>query len=366
MNILYEIVEEAIKNNHSIFLYRLPEENTIHVLSSSQHKKDKPNLNEEGFIVSPFYNPDLQETLFFYHEKKTEIHISNIDIKHEHIQHYHTDNLINKSTKKEYFENIVNKAISEIQKNNLHKVVNSKTKTVFLPKTFDLIKSFITLTNTYPFSFCCMASSPIFGTWLGASPETLIEINNNILTTMALAGTQPKTETDIRKAQWTQKEIEEQALVSRYIINCFKKIRLREFEEIGPRTIETGHLLHLQTKFIINLEETEIENLPETLLNLLHPTSAVCGMPVAQARSFLKENEAHDRKLYTGFWGPVNLNKKTHLFVNLRTSELHNDVITYYAGAGITADSIAEREWLETEYKTQIVAKAIEKQMHYD
>lgn len=55
---------------------------------------------------------------------------------------------------------------------------------------------------------------------------------------MALAGTQPASgENPLKSAAWTQKEIEEQALVCRYIVDCFKKIRLREYEEHGPKTI---------------------------------------------------------------------------------------------------------------------------------
>ena len=56
--------------------------------------------------------------------------------------------------------------------------------------------------------------------------------------TIALAGTKTFQEgANLKNIAWTQKDIEEQALVCRYIINCFKKIRLREYEEHGPRTV---------------------------------------------------------------------------------------------------------------------------------
>src|SRR5690606_9539338 len=87
--------------------------------------------------------------------------------------------------------------------------------------------------------------------WMGASPEVLVSQNRECLfTTMSLAGTQSALDRDgneIRPldALWTHKEIEEQAIVGRYIINCLKKIRVREFEEEGPKTVRAGNLLHL-------------------------------------------------------------------------------------------------------------------------
>ena len=49
-------------------------------------------------------------------------------------------------------------------------------------------------------------------------------------------------------------------MVSRYIINCFKKIRLREFEEIGPKTVAAGNLLHLRTDFQVDMAATNFRN----------------------------------------------------------------------------------------------------------
>ena len=95
---------------------------------------------------------------------------------------------------------------------------------------------------------------PHVGTWIGASPETLIETKGDIFTTMSLAGTQKATgDNPLKSVAWTQKEIEEQALVSRYIVSCFKKIRLREYEEHGPKTVLAGNLLHLRSDFKINM-----------------------------------------------------------------------------------------------------------------
>ena len=203
--------------------------------------------------------------------------------------------------------------------------------------------------------------------WLGASPETLIQQKaNGTFATMSLAGTQSASDQegnivpkyDIR---WGQKEIEEQALVSRYIVECFKKIRLREYLETGPKTVLAGNLYHLRTDFEVDTVSLNFPELASVMLRLLHPTSAVCGVPKLPSLKFLLDVESHERTFYSGFLGPVQVDGDTNLFVNLRTVRLKNGKATFFAGAGITEDSIPEREWEETELKCDTLLKIIAK-----
>jgi isochorismate synthase len=178
---------------------------------------------------------------------------------------------------------------------------------------------------------------------------------------MSLAGTQPaQGDNPLKSAAWTQKEIEEQALVSRYIVDCFKTIRLREYEEHGPKTVLAGNLLHLRSDFRVNTQTTGFSNLGTVMLGLLHPTSAVCGMPRKEALSFLKTEEGWNRSFYAGFIGPVGIEQETSIYVNLRTASLHQTHALLYAGAGVTEDSVPEKEWEETELKCEIIGKFIQ------
>jgi isochorismate synthase len=167
----------------------------------------------------------------------------------------------------------------------------------------------------------------------------------------------------VQEVRWSQKEIEEQAYVSRYIIECFKKIRLREYIEIGPKTVLAGNLMHLKTEYVVETTQVDYPGLISTMLGLLHPTSAVCGTPKEAAKSWIKSVEKHDRSLYSGYLGPVNIDQETHLFVNLRTVRLEPilDQIkaTYFAGCGITEESSPEKEWLETEMKCQTLQRVL-------
>lgn len=149
-------------------------------------------------------------------------------------------------------------------------------------------------------------------------------------------------------------------MVSRYIVNCFKTIRLRDFSEKGPKTIKAGSLLHLITEFEVDNKKTAVEALPQTLLELLHPTSAVCGMPLKEAQEFIKSEEKYDREYYTGFLGPINFDDSTNLFVNLRCGKIYDGKIRLFAGAGITEDSDPQKEWIETEMKCQTILNKLE------
>jgi isochorismate synthase len=259
------------------------------------------------------------------------------------------------------FLELIRKGISEVGKGTFEKVVPSRTKTVALPADFDVLDAFQKLCDRYPLALVSLVNIPGIGCWMGATPEILVSVENKTLfKTVALAGTQPYRDgMNLRNVAWTQKEIEEQALVERYVISCFKKIRLREYEEHGPKTVVAGNLIHLKSDFTVDMKETNFPNLGTTMLSLLHPTSAVCGMPLEPAMSFLRENEKYDRSFYSGYLGPVNVNDDIHIFVNLRCMQIGDREGILYAGAGITPDSIAEQELEETEMKFNTLLNVI-------
>jgi isochorismate synthase len=262
---------------------------------------------------------------------------------------------------KAHFLQLVSKGIQAIEAGTLEKIVAARTKMIPLPTEFDLGKTLAKLLSSYPHSFVNFFHLPGIGTWMGASPEVLIETKGDYFYTMSLAGTQPaQGDNPLKSAAWTQKEIEEQALVSRYIVDCFKTIRLREYEEHGPKTVLAGNLLHLRSDFRVNTQTTGFSNLGTVMLGLLHPTSAVCGMPRKEALNFLKTEEGWDRNFYAGFLGPVGIEQETSIYVNLRTASLGKEHALLYAGAGVTEDSVPEKEWEETELKCQIIGKFIQ------
>ncbi|MEM7109578.1 MAG: chorismate-binding protein [Bacteroidota bacterium] len=357
--------------------WRMPGSNEMHLILDFQgaRKMDEFILEEvpTGFLLAPFDNS--QGTLHI----NSDIHINLTTKEVNSFSSAALDKFnayAQQETKKrnpqrstairltqpilsEPFIEMVNNAIEEIRLGSFQKVVPSRFKNVRLNPNFDHGHFFSTLCESYPNAFVSLVCTPVSGLWIGASPELLLELKANLFKTVSLAGTQKYEGQSLTDVAWTQKEIEEQALVSRYIINGFKKIRLREFDENGPRTVKAGNLIHLKTEFIVDMASTNFYDLGSVMLNLLHPTSAICGMPLEPSLKFIQQHENYPREYFSGYLGPVDFDHKTSLFVNLRCMKIENHMATLYAGAGITADSNPEKEWQETEMKMNTLLNLI-------
>ncbi len=210
-----------------------------------------------------------------------------------------------------HYQQLVANGIEAIENGLFEKVVPSRRQSFSIPDEIDILEVFDKLCERHPQALITLVSTPETGTWMGASPELLVNVNSKfIFKTSALASTQLyKPGTDLKTVLWNQKEIEEQALVCRYIINnCFKKIRLREYDEHGPKTFRTGNLLHLRTDYTVDMVATNFMQLGTVMLSFAPPYfRSACGMPMEPALKFIQDREGYDRELYTGYWGPVNV-----------------------------------------------------------
>jgi len=252
------------------------------------------------------------------------------------------------------FCRLVEQAVEYIKSTGIKKVVASRATEAPLPHPFNPVATFENLCARYPHAFISLVSIPAVGSWIGASPEILLTLNADTLKTVALAGTQARPlDRPLAAITWGGKEIEEQALVSDYIRHFFQQLNLTTFAERGPQTVPAGNLVHLKTEFQVKMRGPELLRLGNQILDTLHPTSAVCGMPKKEALSFILEKEKYNRKFYSGFLGPVNLAGQSQLYVNLRCMELAAGRAILYVGAGITHDSTPHSEWQETILKSK-------------
>ncbi len=347
----------AVANNQNIALYRKPGQNPMLLLDGNALTSIETPIENlpKGFVFANYagslWHLEATHTVEFIDLEHPNLPINNEETNTSWA--YYTTANEQESTSKKAYTKAVQEGINTIKSSGLNKVVPSKIKLHKLAIDFSLAEAFAKLCSKYPSAFVSVISTKEFGTWLTATPELLINVNaDGIFETMALAGTQKNNpDKPLHEVAWVDKDIEEQAMVSRYIINRFKEIRLRDFVEEGPMTVRAGNLNHLCTTFKVDTKATEFQNLGGVMLNLLHPTSAVCGMPKEPALAFIEKTEAHDRKFYTGYLGPVNSNNETSLYVNLRCMELFKANANLFAGAGVTAISNPEKEWNETELK---------------
>ncbi|AWV98323.1 chorismate-binding protein [Arcticibacterium luteifluviistationis] len=378
-----DVFDQLIVGNLPFAIWRMPSDNSYSCVISTNEEPNWQKIDLEelgaGFAFAPFNYSENSKSLFIQGDLAFNFNTleDNLDPSIEEKignlipleKTSYTEKKVNlklhidaNASEKESFLGNVKKGITAINDGFFDKVVLSREKKIKRPSDFSPINHFAELSKKHTSAFCSITYLPWDNEiWIGATPESLVAQDaDGIFKTMALAGTQPSFDAagnriETADALWRQKEIEEQAFVSRYIINCLKKIRVREYVEIGPKTINAGNLLHLQTTFEIDTRAIEFPQLGSVMLDLLHPTSAICGMPKEAAQSFIKNNETYDRSFYSGFLGPVNVENQTHLFVNLRTLKASPEHISFYAGCGITSDSNPEKEWSETEMKLKTV-----------
>jgi len=208
----------------------------------------------------------------------------------------------------------------------------------------------------YPRLFISLVYTSLSGYWLTATPEILLENDGPQWRTIALAGTM-KLEADQLQGEgetvtWSTKNIQEQRYVATYLTECLERFT-GDFREEGPRTVRAANLVHLRSDFTFTLPDSLHVG---DLLQVLHPTPAVCGLPKQDAFRFITHNEHTPRRYYSGFMGPLSICSplpSTHLYVSLRCMNIEGCQYHLYAGGGLLKDSILEQEWLETEAKLE-------------
>lgn len=296
---------------------------------------------KEGFIISNF---DFSKCYLFEEKfgKKNDFHF-----------HFSEKEPYVMSAREYYLQ--AHELLNGLNLYQMDKAVFSRIKSY--PFQTDHIQSlFEELEKNYPNAFVYLASSKKFGTWIGASPEILLEAHQGFMFTTALAGTKQSEDVDLN---WGEKENFEQQIVTDYILDVCKKMNLKSIEVQGPYDYEAGPITHIRTDISADLNQ----NLPWELARNIHPSPAVSGYPKEQAIRLIQSVEPHDRGIYTGIIGFIGENS-AKLFVNLRCAQILQKNIYLYLGGGFTNQSIPDLEWVETENKSKTILNFVKKIIH--
>ena len=238
--------------------------------------------------------------------------------------------------------------LSDFEVNGVDKAIFSRIKRYSHKLNKDDL--FNKLCEMYPSAFVYQVSSELFGSWIGATPEVLLNRVGDRCNTMSLAGTKPISD----NTEWASKEIQEQKYVTDFIERILNDSDAKNIRKGNVETISAGPVKHLRTEFEFNLGVSDVL----TVATELHPTPAVSGLPREAALKLIKKHETHDRGFYAGMIG-FHDQEKTNLFVNLRCAQVFDNQIALYLGGGYTKDSIVEKEWEETESKALTLLDAI-------
>ncbi|NER13889.1 isochorismate synthase [Leptobacterium flavescens] len=353
--VFYWKIRSHIGSGLPFVIYSEPEDEKIKgILQEDNEVISVKDFTESGFVFAPFNTREEEAILL-----RTDIQLltkseRGKDNALEEFDSIYDSNIIRNHKK------LVRQGIKAIKESELEKVVLSRVEPFPLEKN-DPLEIFKFLHNTYPTAFVYFWHHPKIGTWLGATPETLLKVEEDSFSTMSLAGTLPYNE-DEDVIMWGEKEKEEQQIVTDAIVSGLDKIPgLGNICVSEIETIQAGGILHLKSNISGSLEKASLKN----ILCSLHPTPAVCGYPREEARKFILENEKYHRSFYTGYLGELNMQNSekstnfTQLYVNLRCMQLKEQKAWIYVGGGITADSNPNLEWEETVNKSQTMKKVL-------
>ncbi len=199
-------------------------------------------------------------------------------------------------------------------------------------------------------------------TFLGATPERLVQTVGRRFETVAIAGSAPRGATateDAREAAGllaSEKDREEHAVVVDMLRTSLRPIADALTIADAPSVLPLRHVQHLVTPVSGTLREDA------GLLDVagrLHPTPAVGGAPRDMALALIEEHEAFDRGWYAGPIGWLGADGDGEMMVALRCGLVNGSQATLFAGCGIVADSDPAREWDESRLKLRTMMAAL-------
>jgi salicylate biosynthesis isochorismate synthase/menaquinone-specific isochorismate synthase len=254
-----------------------------------------------------------------------------------------------------HYEDAVRRAVDQIAKGVLQKVVLAREVRVQTDREIDPAPILDALRAGFPDCYCYCVGGP-GGTFVGASPELLLRRDGARAQTVALAGTtrrsaDPAVDDHLgEQLLQSPKNRDEQAIVERRIARTLAPVSVWVAAADEPTLIKVLNVQHLATPIRAQLSDP----VPAVeLAGRLHPTPAVGGEPRAIAESMIPALEGLDRGWYAGAVGWTDLSEDGEFCVALRCALLRGDVAHLYAGCGIVADSVPADELAETEFKLQ-------------
>lgn len=337
-------IAELFVAEESIALYRLPFSDEFTVVVQDRRKATSET---DGFVMMPFAESEVHPTVVISPDR-----VINCKFRVED-NLYHTEKEIeNVVLPDECYNSAFEKFSKALNDGIFEKLVLSRCEKIPF-ENVDAFGSFLKACAAYPRMMVYLAKTPATGIWLGCTPEILLSGEKSHYRTVALAGTMPAADKDIRDLAWSEKNKEEQAVVASYIrsrLNALASV----IEEEGPYTSKAGNLVHLKSEFHFSPKPSCSLG---DIISSLHPTPAVCGLPKDEALAFILKNEGYDRSYYSGIVGMLDSLGTTNLYVNLRCANFSEGIA--YAGGGLLRQSDVQSEWNETEEKLKTIKKIL-------
>lgn len=198
----------------------------------------------------------------------------------------------------------------------------------------------------------------------GASPETLVKLENGTLRTFPLAGTRWRGATEEEdKALEEELLQDEKELAEHNMLVDLGRNDLGRISEFGSVVVEKyleihrySHVMHIASTVKGTLREGK-----DALdaINAILPAGTLSGAPKLMACQLINDLEDNKRGIYGGAIGYIDFTGNTDVCIAIRSAYKKNGKVFVRSGAGIVADSIPEKEYEESLNKAAAVVKAI-------
>ena len=199
----------------------------------------------------------------------------------------------------------------------------------------------------------------------GASPETLVKLENGVLHTFPLAGTRPRGKTD-EQDKLLEKELlsDEKELAEHNMLVDLGRNDLGRISKFGTVEVEKlhsierySHVMHIGStvRGIIRDDKDALDAIESVL-----PAGTLSGAPKVRACQLIGELENNKRGIYGGAIGYIDFTGNMDTCIAIRIAYKKNGKVFVRSGAGIVADSVPEKEFEECMNKAKSCLKALE------
>jgi isochorismate synthase len=347
--LLTEIINTCFTNNLPFVSYRIPGTNDPILMTGGSFTSENiiPEGLKQQFVLAPF---DTENNPIQYFNPENIVSGWEVDLPTD--EKWRIPDFISPEvpviTDFESYQLQAEKLIGAMKLHEVEKIVLSRVLQYQLKEEFRGGNIFEIACKKYPDAFVYILNDGHGQVWMGATPETLIQVSSGKGSTMSLAGTQSIEYQLIENIHWGQKELKEHQFVTDYIQESLQKTSVENLIVGETISVQAGKMAHLKTNFSFKVPEKQ------SVLNIalaLHPTPAVCGMPQQLSFRMINTTEKHTRNYYTGFLGIRDRNENCAFYVNLRCMQIIQDKAFIYVGGGLTEQSDPLQEWNETELK---------------
>ena len=262
---------------------------------------------------------------------------------------------------REKFCNMVDKAKNYIYEGDIFQVVlSNRIEAEISGSLFDTYRVLRT-TNPSPYMFYFSSNDIEIA---GASPETLVKLDDNKLYTFPLAGTRPRGKTDDEDLK-LEKDLlsDEKELAEHNMLVDLGRNDIGRISEIGSVKVEKylsierfSHVMHIGSTVTGTLRD-DLDSL--AAIDSILPAGTLSGAPKIRACEIINELEDNKRGIYGGAIGYVDLSGNIDTCISIRIAFARNNKVFIRSGAGIVADSVPDKEFEECLNKAAAVIDAL-------